>query len=57
MQHCALENLPVQSLINAEVGYSNNEREALGMLHGLEKFHHYYSACEVNVMTDQKHWW
>ena len=30
------------------------EQEALGILHGLEKFHHYFLAKEVNVITDHK---
>ena len=30
-----------KSLMDAECRYSNIEREALGILHGLEKFHHY----------------
>ena len=34
--------------------YSNMEREALRILHGLEKFHHCWFACEVHVITDQK---
>ena len=30
-----------KSLISAEIWYSNIEREALGILHGIVKFHHY----------------
>ena len=30
------------------------EREALGILHGLEKFHHYCFGREVDVITDHK---
>ena len=29
-------------------------REALGILYGLEKFHHYCFACEVHVLKDHK---
>ena len=31
-----------KSLSNTEKRYSNIEREALDILHGLKKFHHYY---------------
>ena len=31
-----------KSLMDIEHRYSNIEREALGILHGLEKFHHYF---------------
>ena len=41
-------------LTGAEHRYSNIEREALGILHGLEKFHHYCFAREVHVITDCK---
>ena len=34
--------------------YSNIEREAPGILHGLKKFHHYCLAREVHVITDHK---
>ena len=34
--------------------YSNIERGALGILHGLKKFHHYCFAREVLVITDHK---
>ena len=34
--------------------YSNTEHEVLGILHGLEKFHHYYFGREVLVITDHK---
>ena len=33
-----------KSLSSAEWQYSNIEREVLGTLHGLEKFHHYCFA-------------
>ena len=41
-----------KSLTSAEWRYSNIEREALGILHGLEKFHHYCFAREVSIITD-----
>ena len=31
--------------------YSNIEGEAVAILHGLEKSHHYYFAREVNIIT------
>ena len=37
---------------NAENHYSNKERETLGMLHGLGKFHQFCFAWEVHVITD-----
>ena len=43
-----------KSLTGAECRSSNIEREALGILHGLEKFHHYCFAREVLVITDHK---
>ena len=43
-----------KSLTGAEHRYSNIEREALGILHGLEKFHHYCFGREVIVITDHK---
>ena len=39
-----------KSLTSAEYRYSNIEREALGILHCLEKFHHYCFPREVNVI-------
>ena len=41
-------------LSSAEQQYSNVEREALRILHMLEKFHHYCLACEVHVITDHR---
>ena len=41
-------------LTGAECRYSNIEREALGILHGLKKFHHYCFAREVHILTDHK---
>ena len=43
-----------KSLIGAEHRYSNIEREALGILHGLKIFHHYCFAREVLIITDHK---
>ena len=43
-----------KSLTGAEWRYSNIELEALGILHGLEKFHHYCFGREVLVITDHK---
>ena len=45
-----------KSLTGTECRYSNIEREALGILHGLEKFHHYCFAREVHIITDHKPW-
>ena len=43
-----------KSLIGAKQRYSNIKHEALGILHGLEKFHHYCFDREVLVITDHK---
>ena len=43
-----------KSLASMERRYSNNEREALGILHGLKKFCHYCFAREVSIITDHK---
>ena len=43
-----------KSLPSAEQRYSNITREALGILHGLERFHHYCFAKEVSIITDHK---
>ena len=43
-----------KSLMGAECRYSNVEREALGILHGLETFHHYCFAREVHIITYHK---
>ena len=45
---------PSKSLTGAECRYSNIEREAVGILHGPKKFHHYCFAREVHVITDHK---
>ena len=43
-----------ESLTGAEQRYSNTEREALSILHGLEKFHHYCFGREVLIITNHK---
>ena len=43
-----------KSLTGAEQRYSNIECKALGILHGLERFHHYCFGSEVLVITDHK---
>ena len=43
-----------KSLTGTEHRYSDIEREALGILHGLEKFHHYCFTREVHVITNHK---
>ena len=43
-----------KSLSSTEWWYSNVEWEALGILHGLQKFHHYCFTKEVYIITDHK---
>ena len=43
-----------KSLTGTEPKYSNIDKEALGILHDLEKFHHYCFGREVIVITDHK---
>ena len=43
-----------KTLTGAEHRYSNVEREALGILHGIKKFHHYCFASEVYIITNHK---
>ena len=43
-----------KSLTSAEHRYSNIQREALGILHGLKKFHQYCFAREVSTIKDHK---
>ena len=43
-----------KSLTSTERRYSNSEREALGILHGLERFCHHCFAREVSIITDHK---
>ena len=44
----------IKSLTGAEHRYSNIEREALGILHGLGKFHCYCFAREFYIITNHK---
>ena len=44
----------IKSLKGAEHRYSSVEREGLGIIHGLEKFHYYCFAKEVFIITDHK---
>ena len=43
-----------KSLTGKMCRHSNIEREALGILNGLEKFHHYCFTREVRIITDDK---
>ena len=43
-----------KSLAGMETCCSNIEREALGILHDIEKFHHYCFTDEVSMITDGK---
>ena len=43
-----------KSLTGAEQRYSNIKHKALGILHDLEKFHHYCFGREVLAITDHK---
>ena len=43
-----------KSLTGAEWRYSNIKCEALGILHGSEKFHHYCFGREILIITDHK---
>ena len=43
-----------KSLTDAKRRYSNIKCEVLGILHGLEKFHHYCFGREVLIITDHK---
>ena len=43
-----------KSLTGAEQRYSNIKCKALGILHGLAKFHHYWFGREVLVIADHK---
>ena len=42
------------SLSSKEKRYSNIEKEALNILYGLEKFHHYCFVRQVSIITDHK---
>ena len=41
-----------KSLTGTDCRYSNIEREVLGIVHGLKKFHHYCFTREVHVITN-----
>ena len=43
-----------KSLTSAETSYNNIEREALGILHGLENFHHYCFIHDVSMITNHE---
>ena len=43
-----------KSLTGVEWRYSNIEHEALGIIHGLEEFHHYCFGQEVFIITHHK---
>ena len=48
--YCLCEQEPVKH----RKKYSNIEREVLGILHGLQKFHNYCFTREVSIITDFK---
>ena len=43
-----------KSLTGTEWRYSNIKHEALGILHSLEKFHHYCFGRKILIITDHK---
>ena len=43
------EAFAAKKLTSMETCYSNREREAIGILYGLEKYHHYCFAHEVKM--------
>ena len=43
-----------KTLTDTETRYANIERELLGVVGGLEKFHYYTFGCPVMVLTDHK---
>ena len=43
-----------KSLTSMESHYSNNERKFSGILHSIEKFHHYCLAHETSMVTGYK---
>ena len=54
-QQCPVTNFCYSKSISAaEKRYSNTEREALGILHDLKKFHHCYFPWEVSIITGYK---
>ena len=46
--------LASKSLTSTECRCINIKREALGILHGLEKIYYYYFAREVSIITNYK---
>ena len=46
--------LASKSLTGAESRYSNLECKALGIIHGLEKFHHYCFGRNIIIVTDHR---
>ena len=46
--------LPAKACLAQGGIQSNIKREALDILHGLKKFHHYCFVREVHVITDHK---
>ena len=51
--HCPIA-FASKCLMGAEQRYRNIKCEALGILHGLAKFHHYCFGKEVLIITDHK---
>ena len=45
---------PSKSLTGAEKRYNKIDRGALGIVFGLEKFHHYCFDRETSIITDHK---
>ena len=43
-----------KSLSNTETHYNKIEREGVGILHGLQKFNHYYFTREIQIIIDHK---
>ena len=55
---CLIQNGKVcsasRALTNTEQNYQNLEREALGTIWGMEKFHYFLHGKEFTLETDQK---
>ena len=47
-------DLTRKSLLSAERHYNNTYGDGLGILHGLDKVHHYFFAKEVFMITEHK---
>ena len=43
-----------KALTQTQAGYSNIEREALGLVHGVQRYHHYLYAKHFTAITDHK---